>query len=286
MKRKQLTMALLMLTALCCHASILQFSDEEMRTYADHYEALAFRCNIAGQDALTELGQKYYVPKECSMFLYRLLVEREVRKATYDYTRNNPTERIRCKRMIDSLYQDSVDVRLIPYNNSIAGENISISLRMAKSLGISEERRADVMRLGLDVAGRLRKNPHYRYEISVMDSLRIFMTKEQLVRVLRAKNVLQAVRKARGAWKEAVAAGLIENEDSAECCDKASEYYMQESVINDMFIGHDKVQKANLRELWKRQPLIVRMRESMRKKESIEQERRDENESNDNGMAW
>lgn len=285
-RTKLLTMALFMLSALGCSAHILQFSDEETRVYADNYDALAFRCNIAGQDALTELGQKYYVPKDCSMFLYHLFVEREVRKATYDYTRHNPIDRVRCKRMIDSLYQDSVDVRLMPYNQGIAGENISISLRMAKTLGISADRRADIMKLGLYVARQLRKNPRYYYDAVVMDSLRTFMTRKQLTDMLRSKNVVRAVNMARKAWKEVVAAGLIENEDSAECCDKAIEYYLQERVINDMYVGHDKALKSNLRELWKHQPLIVRMKESMRKKESMEQERRNENENNDNGMAW
>lgn len=286
MKTRLLTMSLLMLSALGCHANILQFSDEEMQTYADNYDALVFRGSIAGQDALTEMEQRYYVPKEESQFLCRLLVEREVRKATYDYTRSNPTERVRCKRMIDSLYQDSINVRLMPYNNGIAGEDICISLRMAGALGVSAERRAAIIRLGLDVAGRLRKDPRYYYDVVVMDSLRSLMTKEQLTRMLRSKNVVRSVDKARGAWAAVKAAGLIEDEDSAECCTAAIEYYLQESVIEDMFVGHAKVLRGNLRELWRRQPLIVRMKESMGRKEILEQERRKKDEDNDNGMAW
>lgn len=286
MKQKLLTTACGLLMTVGSFAEILQFSDEERQVYADNYEAMKFRCLIAGQDAVTELRMRYLIPKEDMDFMYRLLTEREVRKATYDYTQTDSYERVRCKQRIDNLYQDSIDIRLIPYNNNVAGEIISIATRMAKTLGVSTEKRAAIISLGLDVAEHLRKDPRYYYDIVVMDSLRSIMTKEQLTRMLRSKNAVRSVDKARGAWAAVKAAGLIEDEDSVECCTAAIEYYLQESVIEDMFVGHAKVLRGNMKELWRRQPLIVRMKESIGRKETLEQERREKDEDNDNGMAW
>ncbi len=286
MKQKLLTTAFGLLMAVGGFAEILQFSNEERQVYADNYDEMKFRCLIAGQDAVTELRMKYLIPEEDMTFMYRLLTEREVRKATYDYTRTDPYERVRCKQRIDNLYQDSIDIRLIPYNNNVAGEIISIATRMAKTLGVSTENRAAIISLGLDVAGHLRKDPRYYYDIVVMDSLRSLMTKEQLTRMLRSKNAVRSVDKARGAWAAVKAAGLIEDEDSVECCKVAIEYYLQENVINDMFAGHDKVIRNNLSALWKRQPLIVRMREAMRKEETLKKQNEEKYESNDNSMAW
>lgn len=286
MKQKLLTTAFGLLMAVGGFAEILQFSSEERQVYEDNYDEMKFRCLIAGQDAVTELRMKYLIPEEDMTFMYRLLTEREVRKATYDYTRTDSYERVQCKQRIDKLYQDSIDIRLIPYNNAVAGEMISIATRMAKTLGVSEDRRMDIMNLGLDIAKCIRKNPNYHYDTRVMDSLRIFMTKEQLTTFLRAKNATKAVRTAKEVWNVVKTAGLIEDEDSVECCKVAIEYYLQENVINDMFAGHDKVIRNNLSALWKRQPLIVRMREAMRKEETLKKQNEEEYESNDNGMAW
>lgn len=285
MTKNLLITAMGLLMASSSLANILQFSNVEMQVYADNHVALAFRCTIAGQDALTELRQKYLVPKEHSDFLLRLCTEREVRKATYDYTCNNSSERVKNKQMIDSLYQDSIDVRLMPYNTSIAGEPICIALRMSKALGVNGNRHDDIQKVGLAVAKRLRKNPNYYYEVLVMDSLRTFLTKEQLTSLLRSKNAVNAVIKARKAWEDVKAAGLIEEEDSTTNCKKAIEYYLQESVINNMFVGHDKTLKSNLTELWKHQPLLVRMNESKKKTDNLEQKKKYD-EENDNELAW
>ena len=188
------------------------------------------------------------------------------------------------KKRLDNLYQDSIDVRLLPNNDKLAGANVSIALRFADKMGVSSENYNKIMHLGLRVAKHLRRAPRYNYDIEVMDNLRNFLTKEQLVRILRSKNAVQAVNKGVATWNEVKAAGLIENEDSASCCESAIDYYLEEYVINDMFVGHDKVLKKNLYDLSKQQPIIVRMNGSIKKKEELIRKKEEENDNNE--MAW
>lgn len=284
MKRKLLVTAIGFLAVSSTHASVFEWSQDETRTYEENAEALAFRCQIAAQDAFQELRQTYHLPKKDEKFIYLLMLEREKRKASYDYICETPKDRVTIKKRLDNLYQDSIDVRLLPNNDILAGANVSIALRFADKTGVSTENYNRIMRLGLRVAKHLRRNPRYNYDVEVMDSLRKILTNEQLVTVLRSKNAVKAVNKAVTTWNEVKAAGLIENEDSASCCNNAIGYYLEESIINDMFVGHDKVLKNNLSDLRKQQPIIVRMNDSIKKKEELTRKKEEENERIE--MAW
>lgn len=284
MKRKLFVTAMGFLIASSAHASVFEWTQEEIRTCEENAEALAFRCKIAAQDAFQELRQSYYLPQKDESYVYLLMLERETRKAAYDYISETPWDRVANKKRIDDLYQDSIDVRLLPHNDNVAGKNISMSLRFAPKMGVSTDSYNKILKLGLDVCKHIRKDPRYNYNVMVMDSLRNFLNKDQIVRVLRSKNAVQAVNKGVATWNEVKVAGLIENEDSASCCDNAIEYYLLEYVINDMYVGHDKVLKKNLSDLWKKQPLIVRMSGSLKKKEELKRKKEEEYENNE--MAW
>lgn len=284
MKRKFFVTAVGLMMASGGFAAVIDFSEEETRAYAENCQVLALRCKVAGEDAFTELRQKYYVPQKHSRYLLALLTERETRKALYDYICNVSWQRVENKKRIDSLYQDSIDVRLLPDNKNIAGENVSLALRFSDKMGVDSAGYGKIMRLGLNVARHLRNNPRYDYDTEVMDSLRNFLTKEQLLRILRSKNMVKAVCQGIAVWNRVKAAGLIEDEDSASCCDSAIEYYLQEYVINDMFVGHDEVLRKNLSGLWKRQPLIVRMNESVKKKNELIRKKEEENGNIE--LAW
>ena len=284
MKRKLLVTAMGFLALACAHASDFKWTEDELRIYEENIKDMSFRCKIAAQDAFQELRQTYYLPQEDENFVYKLILEREVRKATYDYLSETSKDRVANKKRLNDLYQDSIDVRLLPHNDNVAGANIGISLRLAKTLGVSAENYGKILQLGLSVCKHLRKDPRYNYDVEVMDSLRNFLTKNQLCEILTSKHAVECVNKGIATWNEVKGAGLIENEDSASCCNQAIDYYIMECIVNDMFVGHDKVLKKNLSDLWKKQPLIVRMNGSIKKKEELAKKKEEENERNE--MAW
>lgn len=286
MKQNLLVTAIGLFFSLISHASIFEWTPEEARIYEENTEALSFRCRISAEDAFHELRQVYYLPKEDEAFVYLLMLEREKRKATYDYISKTPWDRVASKKQLDDLYQDSIDVRLIPHNNNVAGANISIALRLASKLEVSMENYANILHLGLNVTKHLRKDPNYKYDVEVMDSLRNFLSKEQLYRVLSSKHAVACVNKSVATWKELQKAGMIENEDSALCCDQAIDYYMMECIVNEMYVGHEKHLRKNLSDLWKRQPLIVRMIGAVKKKEALVKKKEEDNDNDHNEMVW
>lgn len=284
MKRNLLTAVIGLLLASSAHASVLEWTQEEARVYEENAEALSFRCKIATSDAFQIMRETYYLPSADEEFVYNLMLEREFRKATYDYICNTPWDRVENKRRIDELYQDSIDVRLLPHNDNLAGANVSISLRLADKIGVSKENYNKIMNLGLIVCRHVHKNPRYDYDIEVMDSLRNYLNKEQLYEVLSSKHAIECINKGVATWHELKAEGLIENEDSATCCNQAIDYYLMECVVNDMFVGHEKQLKKNLSDLWKKQPLLIRMSEAIKKKETLTKKKEEENDKNE--MAW
>jgi hypothetical protein len=283
MKKNLLFIAMSLLMTSTCFANVLQFTDEEEKVCSENWDALVFRSKAVGLDALEELKQKYSVLAGHVDYLKALFVEREMRKATYDYMNYKPKDRMIRKQEIDNSYQDSIDVRLIPYNYSIAGESISLAFRLEKALGISKDVSDKIHNLGFEIARKVHENPCYYYDVKVMDSLRIFLKRDQLVRILSVKNGEMAHAKAKMAWKNAVDNGLTENQDSAECIEMAINYYMQEGVVNDMFVGHEVALRKNLSNLWKQQPLIVRMAGAIQRKSELEKKKKEEF---DNNLAW
>lgn len=286
MKRNLLITAIGLFFASISHASILEWTQEEAQIYEENTDALSFRCRIATEDAFQELRQEYYLPKEDEAFVYLLMLEREKRKATYDYISKSPRDRIINKKRLDDLYQDSIDVRLLPHNDKVAGANISIALRLANKLKVSHKNYSNILSLGLNISRHLRKDRNYNFNVEVMDSLRNYLTKEQLYRILSTKHAVASVNKGKEAWQALKNAGLIENEDSASCCDQAIDYYIMECIVNEMYVGHEIQLRKNLSDLWKHQPLIVRMLGAVKKKESLAKKKEDENENNNNEMIW
>ena len=285
MKRKSLLAAFGLAIAVNAHASILEWTSEELAVQNEHAEKWNFLCKISAEDAYHVLRQDYVLSKKDQEFVHTLIFERECRKATYNILSKTPWERVANKKRIDDLYQDSIDARLLPYNDKVAGANISIALRFADKMGLSKENYYKIMNLGLNVAKHLRIDPNYDYDVEVMDSLRNYLRKTQLVEVLSAKHSLSCIKKGVATWNELQGAGMVMDEDSASCCNQAIDYYTMECVIKEMYVGHEKQLKKNLSDLWKRQPLIVRMIASLRNQEELIN-KKNENEPEVNDLKW
>jgi hypothetical protein len=285
MKQKLLVAAFGLVLAANANATIFEWTSDELAVQKDYAEKWSFMCKISAEDAFQVLRQNYVLPKKEEIFVLSLIFERECRKATYNILSDTPWERVANKKRIDDLYQDSIDVRLLPYNDKVAGANISMALRFADNMGIGKENYTKIMNLGLSVAKHLRIDPSYNYDIEVMDSLRNYLKKTQLIEMLSAKHALTCIQKGVATWNELQNAGMVMDEDSATCCNQAIDYYTMECVINEMFVGHEKQLKKNLSDLWKRQPLIVRMSGSLRNKKELTSKKSD-NEPEVNDLKW
>src|SRR5574344_571301 len=264
-------------------AQILPFSDREMQVYANKYEELAFRSSVAAEDDFVVLKKTHIVPSELCDYVKNVYKEREVRKVTHDYFEANAKERVKAKIIIDSLYPDSIDACLMPFNECIAGRTISIALRSGEALKIAKVRQNAILHVGLDVAHRLLLNPRYVYDVQVMDSLKKILTMEQLTQILDSKNAAYVVRKSRDTWNSVKEARLTDDVDSAAEYQRMLSYYLIESRINDMYVGHEKIRDKYMKDLWKQQPLLVRMYGSLYRKMQIT---RNKKEDDSNDLVW
>lgn len=291
MKQKLLTAVFGLVLAANAHADnailrcVLDWSPDEMAVHQDYAEEWSFFCKIAAEDAYQLLAQTYVVPREEQIYVRKLLLERESRKATYNILDHTPWDRVASKKRIDELYQDSIDIRLLTDNKKIAGANISLALRFSDHWKLSRDNHAKILKLGLKIAKLIRKDPNYNYDVEVMDSLRNYFNRSQLVEILSAKHALSCIEKGVATWKELQNAGMVMDEDSATCCNQAIDYYTMECVINELFVGHEKQLKNNLSDLRKQQPLIVRMSGSLRNREAL-MEKKQESEPDVNDMKW
>ncbi|MBO4397125.1 MAG: hypothetical protein J5805_01170 [Bacteroidaceae bacterium] len=285
MKKRKLLILALLLSAASAHSQILPFSEEELTVARQHQQELSLLTHFSAHDAFAQLKLDYSVWHEHSNYLLNLFQEREFRKHICDFIENDAMKRVGMKQSIDSLYQDSIDVRLLPFNDKLAGAAIQHSLHMlfVRKQTATPQYKA-IESIGLKVAKRLRKNPFYNYKKEVMGCLKKNLTSSQLNSVLTTKNLTAAINKTDELMRKLQSAGMISQIDSTSEKEKAAAYYISEMNIYDMYEDNEQILKNNLRELWKQQPQSVRMAESLNQK-AILQKKKEERTINEN-LVW
>ena len=136
----------------------LKYTKEETNAIQLYGKEMSHQVDIASEDALAEMQLKYLYNRNDLEHLRRLFEEREQRKAAHNYLERNSMERVVEKQRIDSLYQDSINALLIPYNSNISGEIISLSLRMSDALRLSKKNHVRLMDKALEIANQIAVN--------------------------------------------------------------------------------------------------------------------------------
>ena len=246
-------------------------TDDERAATEKHKKELAQRLRLNGEEAFATLCIKYYVPKSKSKELSDLVMLRERRKAAYDYIHEkSPARRARAKLAIDSAFQDSIDVRLIPFNQGISGENISFAMRLMPILNLDEAQRSYIMQKALDIARQLRKNPRKNVWNDEINTLRKTLNAEQLDCFFTHKNAGKATSLMRQTWSKLCEANMAARLDSTRDCAQAYMYYLEQQKINDIYRYYGTSKKKYLAELSKRMPEMVRLYDSLGKRKRME----------------
>ena len=246
-------------------------TDKERAATEKHKKELARRSRLNGEEAFATLCIKYYVPKSKSKELSDLVMLRERRKAAYDYIyEKSPARRASAKLAIDSAFQDSIDMRLIPFNKGISGENMSFAMRLMPILNLDEAQRSYIVQKALDIAGQLRKNPRKNVWNDEINALRQSLNAKQLDRFFTHKNAGKVTSLMRQTWNKLCEAGMTARLDSARDCAQAYMYYMEQQKINDIYKYYGTSKKKYLAELSKRMPEMVRLYDSLGKRKRME----------------
>lgn len=251
----------------------LKYTKEETNAIQLYGKEMSHQVDIASEDALAEMQLKYLYNRNDLEHLRRLFEEREQRKAAHNYLERNPMERVVEKQRIDSLYQDSINALLIPYNSNISGEIISLSLRMSDALRLSKKNHVRLMDKALDFARRLRKNPYTNFKKEEMDVLKKNLSAKQLETVIDEKNGMQAQVKAQRAWNALEEAGVAYELDSVPNVSRARLYYLIEMRYWDMYVEQNEVRDRNLQDLYRSKPKIIKMYEALDEKKRIKEKK-------------
>lgn len=267
---------LIVLMAACVpqmYAQKWAYTKEETKVIQEHGGEILPQVAIASEDAMAALQLKYRYAETDGEHLRRLFREREQRKAAHNYLESNPRERVMEKQKIDSLYQDSINVFLIPYNYNISGHLISLALRMSDPLQVSTKNRKRMMDKALDFARRLRRNPYVNFKKEEINALKKSLTGKQLELVIDEKNRLQAQVKAQRAWDALEKAGVSYELDSLPQVSRAHLYYLIEMRYWDLYVEDNVVRDRNLQDLYKSKPKIIKMYEAIEEKKRIKEKK-------------
>ena len=246
----------------------------EGRVYQAHAAEILPRVNYRHDELMLETHARYVCSPSKDEKLGQYLFQREIRKACYDYIWPDSVRlRSLAKMRIDTQYQDSIDILLIPeYYNRISGDNISYALHARRAVRMDSTQYNYLMGKALDMAHRLRKNPRLNVWNEEMEILTKTLTKEQLDRFFHDKNARSVTKEIHAGWKRLVDAGLAEQLDSVNDVARAYYYFQDRQKIRDLYKYNGTAQRKYLAELNKNMPTMIRMLDGLDKKARLDNE--------------
>lgn len=248
----------------------------EGRVYQAHADEILPRVNYRHDELMLETHARYVCSPSKDEKLGQYLFQREIRKACYDYIWPDSVRlRSLAKMRVDTQYQDSIDMLLIPeYYNRISGDNISYALHAKRAVRMDSTQYDYLMGKALDMAHRLRRNPRLNVWNEEMEILTKTLTKEQLDRFFRDKNARSVTKEMQTGWKRLTDAGFAEQLDSVNDMARAYFYFHERQKIKDLYKYNGTAQRKHLAELNKSMPTMVRMLDGLDKKARLEENER------------
>lgn len=225
---------------------------------------------INGCDEYAQMCKKYTVKKKDSNDLRQFLIWREEGRIFYTlHYHNDINKRIKKKMELDSIFCDSIYVRLIPYNK-ISGENISLALRISANLKMDKAQHEYIMGKALDIAHRLDKNPTLNIWDEEMKILQQTLDEKQLYQFFKARNIKKIKSETAMYWETLVEAGLDEELDSASDCLKTYKYLQRLYMYNDIYRHNGQMRRKFTADVKQHKPPLVKMYETlMRRKREM-----------------
>lgn len=283
MKRKiLLSVVLAMLCMLTFSQELESMKDGQVELFHDEVESIAsFR---ADEDVLRTRAF-FHVPDRLIPQLRCYFVNMERQKVCQDYLfADSLKRRVLNKLAIERIFQDSIDILLIPYNgNRISGENISYALYLSKKIQLTDKQYAQLMGRALDMAHRIRKNRVLNVWDEEMNVLQQVLDKKQLTLMFYKKNEPIVSSKLKEGWSRLQDEGLIEQLDSLKDIKQARHYYNESEKVRAIFRYKPSIRKKCLAEIDRRKPLMVRLLDALDKKERM---KKNEIESVGNEFVW
>lgn len=254
--------------------------------YNAHREEVVHNATILGEDAFVTLSLKYKFNEEDRLKLEKYCVDKEIVKYIMNYMNITPIQRVMLKESIDASYRDSINMILIPRNNYISGYAISLTLRLADYLKLSNDTRKVLMDNALDFARRRYKNPYTNFAVDEMKVLRKYINRDSLMDILVTKNSDEAIRRSEAEWDTLKKANLTKELDSAYQVTTTRFYYEKEMAIRDMYIGEDEVRDRNLADIYGKRTKLMEMYNAYIEKKRLQAKQKKEENKIGDEFTW
>lgn len=267
MKRKfllSIALALIYSTAGAQKPVLTLMEDSVYQKYRTEIESQA---RYMTDEYVFRMRLEYMIPQSRLPKIEQLLLDRETKKACYDFASLSVKQRVLKKIGIEEAYRDSTDIILIPcYYNKISGENISYALHLAETLGIDSAQYSFLMDKALDMSRRMRKDRSLNVWNEEINILRKTLNTGQIDTLFRCKHAKEVKRQLYEAWAKLANAGLTGQLDSLEDVKHAYFYYHERYKIKDLYRYYGTSQKKYMAELDKQKPPLVKMLDALDKK--------------------
>ncbi len=265
-----------LIVMLCCTvmAQPVPMTKQEIKTMEAHKKEILGRALYLADEATMQTHLLYRVKKKDEEQLARYIREREIRKACYDFVYPDSLKRrVLSKMSIDATYADSVNTILLRANNkNISGENMTLAVFWAEKLELDTAQQTHIMEKALDIARRLRRDPHLNVWNEEMESLKTTLSPRQTDKFFYIKHSQDIAKEIDTGWKRLEEAGLAAELDSAQEVLHMRMYLTQQRKIRDIWRHYGAQQRKNLAELAKEKPQMQMMLDALDKKKKIEEE--------------
>lgn len=221
------------------------------------------------EETYLEYCMRYTVPKFATNQLKQLIINREHTKSIACQTATSALERVKIKMQVDSAYQDSINLILIPYNN-ISGENLGYALCLCNRGFCTKKQMHKLQEKALDMVRLLEKNPRTNVWNEEMDFLQKVLSKKQLSGFFELKNLDEINYDLKTAWKKLQEANLDIELDSATDYPQAYQYFVKVNMVNELYKYQEDLRVKNLEEIHKHQPYVIRLLEGLENKKRVE----------------
>ena len=229
-------------------------------------------------EEIFRLKAKYKVPSLVADKVKRLITVREMRCFCQNYIYpDSPAKRVYAKMDIENLYQDSIDMLIIPFNtNKISGENISYALRLDQILRMDSTQQKKLMDKAIELAHKMRADREVNVWNEEIDFLQENLTNEQMQVLFNYKNSSIVYNKIVQDWIRLKKEGLTQQLDSAKEMSAAAHFYNIKERLMAIYKFKPSIRKKSLTELNKQMPAIVKMVDALDKKEKMAARKKEE----------
>lgn len=256
------------------HAEKYACTPQEWNIYLSDSTQILHETNFNAEEMIVRWEKRYVIPKNKFRKFEHFVRACEFRKVCQNHLyADSLQKRIENKMTTENIYRDSIYKLLIPVcENRISGDNICLTLKMAKLLKLDESQYAYLMDKALDMAHRMEKNRSLNVWNEEITLLRNTLSNIQLNMYFYNKNAQAAKKDVEAGWSRLEKANLTKDLDIKKEKVEALKYYQELRKIKDIYRYYGTSQKKYLAELNKRMPKIALMLDALDKKTRIVEE--------------